>query len=96
MPYVFEVIDKTGRSIYLTNERWKHIYSDHPDPIRELDNIIKTVIRPQIIIKDLEDPVVCYYHSFSKEKKKFLIVTIKYLNGKGFIITAYYKKERKL
>ena len=28
---IFEIKDKTGRKIYLTKERWKHICEEHPD-----------------------------------------------------------------
>ena len=27
---LFEIIDKSGRKIYVTNERWSHIASEHP------------------------------------------------------------------
>lgn len=31
MNTIFEVIDKTGRKVHLSKERWRHIRQDHLD-----------------------------------------------------------------
>jgi len=42
------------------------------------------------------DPSVHYFYKFYKPKrpsKRYLCVAIKYLNGEGYILTAYFDKK---
>lgn len=89
---IFEITDKTGRIIYLTEERYKHILS-HPEMNNQLENIKDTLVNSLKIIKyELEDNIAYYYKYYKNRKSiaKYLRVIVKYLNGKGFIITAYF------
>lgn len=92
---IFEVVDKTGRKIRLTDKQWKHILKRHPDMINYLEEIKETLKNP-IRISDYNiDEEVRYYYKFFKHKigpYKYLMISIKYLNGEGFIITAYFEK----
>ena len=45
--------------------------------------------------KDNFDEKLDYFHSYIKDIKFYLIVAVKYLNGDGFIITAFYSKNKK-
>ena|SRR3989338_11682029 len=94
MSILFEVIDKSGRKIRLTKERWKHITQEHPDitDLEELKSILKSPlsIRPS---KYDPDHVVWFYSHHNKTTKKYLLVAVKYLNGEGFIITSYYTRK---
>lgn len=46
MPNIFEIIDKTGKTIYLTKERWAHIRKDHPQVEQEeIEITLKTPIK---------------------------------------------------
>lgn len=85
---IFEIKDKTGRIVYLTEERWIHILK-HQEMQNYLIIIEKTLASPQKITLHKYDAKVRNYYTFVKEKKKFLKVIVKYLNGEGFIITAY-------
>ena len=85
---IFEVKDKTGRSIYLTLERWNHIIK-HPEMQETIREIEKALDLPQKMTLHKYDENIRNYYLLLKEKKKFLKVIVKYLNGKGFIITAY-------
>lgn len=89
MDYVFEIIDKTGRKIHITQERWKHITQEHSNVqnIEELKDVITTPIK--ITLSENDQDSVRYYGQFNKAKKYYLLVAVKYLNGHGFIITAY-------
>ena len=90
MDKVFEIIDKTGRKIYLSRERWKHITTEHSKVT--IEHIEKTIVNPQKIIPH-KDPVINDYYSYfknRKERSKYLKTVVKYLNGNGFIITAYF------
>ena len=96
MSNVFEVIDKTGRTIYLTKERWTHItspQSPHAYMTNHLEDIHQTIIKPDTIIVSDDDDKKAKYYKFYKEKKKYLRTFIKYLNGKGYIITAYFVRN---
>jgi len=88
MPKVLEFKDKKGRVILLPRERWSHIQKDHPEVrIEEIELTIKT---PTKIIPSDRDPEVRWLYRYNKSEKNYLMVAIKYLKGKGFIITAYY------
>ncbi len=42
---IFEITDKTGRKIRLTQERWSHITREHPE-IVNLEEVKDTLISP--------------------------------------------------
>ncbi len=92
MTRILEVKDKTGRNIYLTDERYNHI-KKHPEMQDNLTVIEETVKIPHKITDyTLESDVKYYYRHYKnrKSKAKYLRVIVKYLNGEGFIITAYF------
>ena len=76
MSLVFEVRDKTGRSIRLTKERYQHILK-HPEMANQTEQIKETLQHP-VFIQEIEDDsqVSCYY-KFYKQKKEYLYVSIK-------------------
>ena len=86
---IFELFDKTGRKIRLTKKQWTHIQQDHPDITEE--QIKEALLKPIKITKEYKNKMF-YYRNFEqrKQKNKFLRVIVKYLNGDGFIITAYF------
>ena len=90
MTIFIEIIDKTNRRIRLTKERWKHILK-HPEMPNKLEEIRQGLEKPVKITSINSDPQVKYYYIYCKNElcAKFLRVTVKYLNGTGFIITAY-------
>ena len=93
MDHIFEVIDKSGRKIHLSKERWKHIREYHQD-VRNYDEISETLQTPDKIIVNEREGINNFYKYFKhkKQKSKFLKVVVKYLNGSGFIISAYYTR----
>ena len=89
MNYVFEVIDKSGRKIHLSKERRKHIKLDHPD-VKE-EEIKLTLQKPVRVIDKRKNKHFYYqYFKYKKSPSKFLRVIVKYLNGEGFTISAYF------
>ncbi len=53
MNNVFEVVDKTGRKILLTKERWKHITSPsspHAYMTNHLEEVKQTLTNPNNIV----------------------------------------------
>lgn len=93
--HIFVMRDKTGRQIRLTQNRWSHIVLRHPEIGNKIEGIKQTLTFPEFKIADRLDPHLWYYHTFIKEERLFLVVSVKYLNGDGFIITAFYSKNRK-
>ena len=81
--------DKTKRIIELTQEQWSHIV-EHPEMSNQIEQIKETLEQPDKIITSPEDSSLNYYFKHYNEFKKFLLVAAKYLNGTGFIITAFY------
>lgn len=89
MNYVFEVTDKNRRKIHLSKERWKHIRIEHSEIIKP-EEIEKVIISPDKIISSDRDPNVNWYFLYNKQRKRYLKVSVKYLNGEGYIITSHY------
>ena len=95
MVRILEVRNRTGRNIYLTDERYSHI-KKHPEMQNSIAIIERTIKNPQKITSYSLDPNVRYYYSYLKNRKsraKYLRVIVKYLNGEGFIITAYFVEK---
>jgi len=93
---IFKVKDKSGRLIYLTDERWKHIKSEHPEVTNFLEEIKETITQPTKVTAFYDNEKIKYYYKYFKKLKspeKYFLVIVKYLNGNGFIITAYFVKS---
>ena len=93
MNFIFEAKDKTGRMIHLSLERWKHIRKKHPE-IENSEEIQETIINPtKITFPKIDESVGFYYKYFKNKSPSYLLVLVKYLNGTGYIITAYYEDK---
>ena len=91
--YIFEIEDKSGRLIHLSKERWnQHIRPLHPD-IRDSEELMKALQNPDKIIESDRDEVVRWYFLYDKQKRKYLKISVKYLNGDGYVITAHYTRK---
>jgi len=91
--YVFEIVDKTNRKIRLTKERWSHITSPsslHAYMSNYLDEVEQTLINSDKTIKSVYEDYKVNYYKYYKNKKQYLKVIVKYLNGDGFVISAYF------
>ncbi|MBI2541856.1 hypothetical protein HYV80_04055 [Candidatus Woesearchaeota archaeon] len=97
MTWIFEVKDKSGRKIHLSDERWKHLNQEHPEVAPYLEDIKETLKNPVKITEYGLDENVRYYYKYFKERisAKYLLVIVKYLNEHGFIITAYFVRNTK-
>lgn len=91
MDIIFEVTDKTGRIIHLTKERLSHIL-EHKGMDKYKEDIKNTLMNPDKIIPHDNEELFDYYkyHKHRKSHLKFLMVVVKYLNGKGFVLTSYF------
>lgn len=93
MDDIFEIIDKTGRKIRLTDKQWKHIKQDHPNTVL-VEDIKESLKNPiKIIQKKIDSAFYYIYFKHRKEPAKYLRTIVKYLNGEGFVITSYFVKN---
>src|SRR3989344_468716 len=95
---IFDIIDKTERKIHLSKERWSHItspISPHAYMTNHLEEIKQTIINPDKILTSANSDAKINYYKYYKDKNKHLRVIIKYLNGEGFVITAYFVRNIK-
>jgi len=90
MECIFEVIDKSGRKIRLTEKQWNHIIKKHPDLSGKEEEIKEVLKRPDIILSHKFDDNSRNYYHYDKKEKGYLFVAVKYLNGDGFVITSFY------
>ena len=98
MNITFEVIDKTGRKLRMTDWNWEHIIRRHPEISSEKERIIETLEKPDKITDSLKDEKARFYYKCYKQRQsqnKFMMVLVKYLNGDGFIISAHFVPRTK-
>lgn len=94
MALIFEVEDKSGRRIHLSNERWTHINQEHPEVAPYLEDIKDTLKTPLKIVPYEHDESIHYYYRYFKQMRSpYLLVIVKYLNNHGFVITAYFVRN---
>jgi hypothetical protein len=90
--------DIHNRQIRFTDERQKHIETDHPEMYAQLDKIEDTLLNPDIIVRSKTDPDVELFYRHYKTTpvtEKFLCVVVKILINDFFIITAYFTDTQK-
>lgn len=66
MNIIFEVIEKTGRKLRMTDYNWHHIVRRHPEISSQKDKIIETLEKPDKITDSLEDEETKYYYKYYK------------------------------
>jgi len=93
MDYIFELTDKRGKKIHLSKERWNHICEEHPYLSDKIEEIKDTIINPLTVVESIYDEKVKFYYKYLKNLSKYLLVSVKYLNGTGYVITAFYTKK---
>lgn len=96
MNIIFELVDKTGKTIVLTKERWTHITepsSPHAYMTNYLPEIEETLKSPDKIVKSIYDEAKANYYKYHKSRKEFLKVIVKYINSEGEVITAYFVRH---
>ncbi len=89
---LFIITDKSGREIRLTKKQWNHI-CEHAEMAGEIESIKETILHPDTILISHRDQYIHYHFRHYKEKRKYLLVAVKYLNGDGFIITSFYTSK---
>ena len=91
----FEVIDKTGRKLRMTDFNWDHLAKRHPEIASNKEKIIETLEKPDKITNSPEENETKYYYKYYKNLPspfRFMRAITKYLNGEGFIISSHLVK----
>ncbi len=92
MSRVLEVKDRNGKIVHLTDERYKHILK-HPEMQNSFGIIENTIKNPDKMLQYSRDSAIRFYYTHHKNRKsnaKYLRVVVKYLNGEGFVVTAFF------
>jgi len=94
MDNIFEITDKTERKIRLTNTQFRHVicHKGMENYIEEIQDTLKSPLK--IVPHETGDLYKYYkYYKDRKQKAKYLQVVVKYLNGDGFVLTAYFVRH---
>lgn len=86
-------ISKNNIPIRLTNERWYHITTGHPEIADYYYEILETIENPEIIYEGTNNAQIAV-SSFLKTINKFVVVVYKENIDDGFIITAYFSNKQ--
>lgn len=89
---IFTIIDKSKRKIHLSKERWSHI-TLHKYMASKLEDIKRALANPDLIVTNKFDYTRKNYYLNYKKKNRYLLVGVKYLNGKGFVTTSFITRK---
>ena len=95
MDNIFEIEDKTGRMIRLSDMGFRHIAAYHPNIVNNLELVKDALVSPLIIIDNKEEEGRKLYYKMIKKDAKYLMVVVKYLNNHGYVITSFYVRSIK-
>ena len=84
------LLDMLGRKIKLSNERWRHITTVHPEIERYRKEVEETVSDPELVKQSLySNEVTLYYKCYPNILGGKHIAVVVKLNENKFVITAY-------
>lgn len=87
------MLDRFGISFHLSDERWQHIISRHPELKNRKQDIQNVLLDPDLIIKTSRDPMVMIYHQ--NEGTRYYLAIVAHIE-KRFIITAFITDKIKM
>ena len=88
-----QAISKNGIPIRLTNERWLHITTGHPEVAGLYFEILETIENPMCIYAGNYDELIAV-GKFGNIKEKFIVVVYKEFSvNDGFVLTAYMSNK---
>jgi hypothetical protein len=85
--------DIRNRAIRLTDERLRHLETDHPEMAGQIGRIAETLADPDRIVRSRTDTTVELFYKWyasTPVTAKFLCVVVKALPDDPFMITAYH------
>jgi len=84
---LFDVECVLGFRVRTTTSYWEIIQRKHPEIKGRLEEIIETLLRPTLIRRSSQDPLV--YLFYSKYPPYYHVVVVKQAGEYGFMITSY-------
>lgn len=79
-----------GVPIRLTEERWNHITTGHPELKEMFKNVIKAINEPDYIMLGSNSELI----ALRKQQDKYMVVVYRETNSEdGFVITAFITKK---
>ena len=89
------VYSKNGVAILITQERWNHIVTRHPEMVDQKERVLNTISEPQLIQKgDFGELIAIRFYDKTPMTSKYLIAIYKEITDKdGFLITAYFTNK---
>ena len=85
-------LSKNNVPIRLTDERWLHIITGHPEMAVYYDDILATIEEPDTIYAGSRDDLIAVSRQLVGTNKR-IVVAYKEINDDGFIITAYVSSK---
>jgi hypothetical protein len=81
-----------GVSIRLTDERWQHITSRHPELVDQQEKVLEAIANPdQIQAGDTGELLAIRFYPQTPLTSKFMVVAYREISiDDGFILTAYF------
>ncbi len=92
MATVAKNLDVDGRLVELSDERWAHIISGHPELAPHLLAIMDATRRPSHRLAGRRQGEEWFYLE-GAGPSRFLKVVVAYDGGRGFIITAFARRS---
>jgi hypothetical protein len=96
------VKDQLGHEIYLTDERWQHIYDEHPEMHGYRDHVLETVRNGSRFQDSVRPQVYLYYREYQRlPDANTTIVVVVYFSvtadgaENNFVLTAYQIRRRR-
>lgn len=93
MDFIFEVDDKNGKKIRLTQRQYSHMLRRHSYMYGYIEEIKETIMKPdKLIFSNFKG---YYYKGYKnlKSPNRFIVVVVRYLNNHGFVLTSYAEKN---
>ena len=87
------VISKNNIPIRLTDERWLHITTGHPEVAAYYDDILETIAEPDIIYTGSKGDLIAVSREIEGTNKHIIVAYKETSENDGFIITAYISNK---
>jgi hypothetical protein len=89
------VHSRNGVPVRLTEERWQHIVSRHPEMDNQREQVLETLAEPDMIQQgDFGEVLAVRFYPETPLTRKFLVVAYREVNPEdGFILTAYLTSQ---
>lgn len=86
---LFEVTTKLGRRVRVSRVYWEYVVGVKHPSMRGLEGFVKGALTEPIEVRrSTRDPAVHLFYGKFDERLRCCVV-VKFLNGDGFVITAY-------